>query len=169
MQTARTALLLALALVLPGLGQPRRGPGPAPGRAAAPRAGRALDRLNRMPPEQRRRLLENLPPERRKRVEEQLEQYNRLPPQEREQLREQLERFRHLPPERQEAARRLFRRFNGFPEDRRTLLREEFGYLRELDPADRRGRINSDEFRSKYTLAEQQLLQDYSNLLLPPQ
>lgn len=163
-------VILALAWALPGTGQPRRGPAATsrlPGRPVPRTAGKALDRLNHMTPEQRRRMLQNLPPERRRRIEEQLDRYNSLPPEERESLRQRLDWFRGLPAERQEAARRLFRRFNSFPEDRRALLREEFRSLRELEPADRRARINSDEFRSKYTLAEQQLLQDYSNLLVP--
>ncbi len=173
MRGLHSILLLSLAgcfAVLPAAEQPRR-PGYAPriGRPSAARAGKALDRLNRMTPEQRRRILENLPPDRRKRVEQRLDQFNSLPVQERQKLREQLERFRDLPPERQEAARRLFRKFNSFPEDRRLLLKEEFRVLQELDPAERGERINSDEFRSKYTLAEQQLLQDYSNLISPPE
>ncbi len=81
--------------------------------------------------------------------------------------RKRRRRFRDWPPEQQEAARRLFRRFNIFPEDRRAMLKAEFGVLNELEPADRRARLNSDEFRSRYTLAEQQFLQDYASLLLP--
>ncbi len=165
----RRVLLTALVLAFAGMAQPRRGPARPPVRSPAARPGKALDSLNRMSPEQRRRLLQDLPPERRKRVEEQLERYNNLPANERAHLREQLERFRGLPSERQEAARRLFRRFNNFAEDRRGLLKEEFRTLQELEPADRRARINSDEFRSKYTLAEQQLLQDYAGLILPPE
>ncbi|MEK7407779.1 MAG: DUF3106 domain-containing protein [Acidobacteriota bacterium] len=158
------------AVVCPSLAQSRRAvapPRPPAAKVFGPRAGRVLDRLNRMTPEERRRTLQNLPPDRRQRVEEQLERYNRLPAQEQQRLRLQLDRFRDWPPEQQEAVRRLFRRFNAFPEDRRALLKEEFRALNDLEPADRRARINSDEFRSRYTLAEQQFLQDYASLLLP--
>jgi len=158
-------------LVWPVLGQPRR-PSPAAARrppgAVGPRAGRALDHLSRMPPEQRRRLLEQLPPERRKRVEDQLERYNSLPPEERERLREQLERFRDLPPEQQEAARQVFRRFTTLPEDRRQVLQEEFRRLREMEPSERRARTNSEEFRSRFSSVEQQILRDYVELLPAP-
>jgi hypothetical protein len=121
-----------------------------------------------MTPEQRNRILERLPPERRKQVQERLQQYDQLPPQERETLRRRLEMFAQLPPQQQEAARKLFGRFNKLPEDRRKLVGEEFRQLRLMDDPDRRARINSDEFRSKYTLAEQQLLQDLSSLLAAP-
>lgn len=157
-------------LVWPLWGQPRRPPPAVQGRPgiAGPRAGRALDRLSRMPAEERRRLLEQLPPERRKRVEDQLERYNRLPPEERERLRQQLDRFGDLPPERQEAARRLFRRFTLLPEERRQLVQEEFRRLREMEPSERRARTNSDEFRSRFSSVEQQILRDYIELLPGP-
>ena len=127
-----------------------------------------IDRLDRMSPEERERALSKLPPERRKRVEERLAQFDSLPPAERERLRNRLEMFAQLPPERQAGARRLFARFNLLPQERRQLLLEEFRRLRTLDEAARRARIDSDESRSRFTLAEQQLLEDFSAILVPP-
>jgi hypothetical protein len=121
-----------------------------------------------MTPEERRRMLNRLPPERRKRVEEGLSRFRQLPPSEQERLRNRLERFGELPPEHQAAARRLWARFNQLAEDRKPLVGDEFRALRQLDEADRRSRINSDEFRSRFTLGEQQLLEDFASLLAPP-
>jgi len=163
-------LLGVLVATPPGTAQVRRpGQGPRAVRPPARPPGKTvLDRLEKMTPEERSRVLGKLPPERRKKVEEGLERFHQLPPSEQEQLRNRLERFGQLPPERQVAARRLFARFNQLPEDRRSLVGEEFRLLRQMDETDRRARINSDEFRSRFTLAEQQLLQDFSNLLAPP-
>lgn len=168
---AAVALLAAALMAAPSLEAQVRRPG------AGPRVTRpplrppgktVLDRLEKMTPEQRSRVLSKLPPERRKKVEEGLERFHQLPPSEQDQLRDRLERFGQLPPERQAAARRLFARFNQLPEERRQLLGEEFRVLRQMEDQDRRARINDDEFRSRFTLAEQQLLQDFSNLLVPP-
>lgn len=147
--------------------QPQRAPARRPG-IAAPRPDRALERLSRMSPEQRRRLLERLPPERRQRVEKQLEWYNSLTPDERDRLRQQLERFSDLPAERQDAARKLFRRFLTLSRERQQLLEEEFQRLGALEPAERLARLNSEECRSRYTQFERRLLQDYVDLLEPP-
>ncbi len=156
--------LLAPAVVA----QPRRNPaGPRAGRPARPGPA-IMDRLERMSPEERRRVLDRLPPERRKLVEERLRQYSQLPPEERARLRQRLNRFAQLPTEQQEAARMLYGRFNRLPEDRRKLLAGEFQELRRMDESNRRTRINSEEFRSKYTQAEQQLLQDLSKLTAAP-
>lgn len=157
------ATLLGAVLAADARAQGARG-----SRGAPPPSGRALDRLSRMPPKDRRRVLERLPPERRQQLEERLERYNALPPDERQRLQDQLERFRTLPPERQEAARNLFRRFLSLPEDRRKLLREEFQHLRTLSPAGRQERLDSEEIRKRFSRAERDILEDYVKLLPPP-
>jgi len=163
-------LAVTLASAPAALGQARR-PVPAPKAVRPPKPAPGvtiLERLERMTPEERRRVLNRLPPERRKRVEEGLSRFRQLPPSEQESLRNRLERFGEFPPEHQAAARRLWARFNQLAEDRKPLVGEEFRVLRQLEEGDRRSRINSDEFRSRFTLAEQQLLQDFSGLPTPP-
>ncbi|MGC8794193.1 MAG: DUF3106 domain-containing protein [Bryobacteraceae bacterium] len=161
------ALLIAALELAPwaAWGQPRARPRAGPGPAARP--GGAIERLSRMPPEQRRRLLERLPPERRQRLEQELERYHSLPPEEHEKLQEQLERFRSLPLEQQVATRKLFRRFLELPQDRRQALREEFARLRSLPPPQRRKRVASEEVRKLYNRRERQILEDYVELLPP--
>ncbi len=155
-----TAVLVGFLLLIDGA--PAQPPSGAQG---SPSPGRALDRLSRMPPEQRKRLLEHLPPERRRRLEERLERYNALPPDERRRLLEQLEHFLRLPSEQQDAARRLFRRYTALPEDRRKLLHQEFQALRTLPPAERRARIESPEVRKRYSSMESRILKEYIELL----
>jgi hypothetical protein len=144
----------------PAKPQPLRTPRPRP---------TILDRLEQMTPEQRRRALAQLPPERRKRIEQRLSQYESLSPTEREQLRRQYERFRQLSPEKQEAARQLFRKFNNLPVERRRILRQEARRLNWMDQSERRARVNSPDFRTRYSPEEQRMVQDLVELSREPQ
>ena len=134
-----------------------------------PRSGTGiLERWNRLPLDQRQRLLDRLSSERKRIFRQRLEDYNRLSPETRERLREQAQAFCNLPPERQEGVRRLFHRFSRLPEDRREMLREELRNLKDLPETERRARIASDECRNRYTSLEQQLLRDISRQLAVP-
>jgi hypothetical protein len=124
-----------------------------------------LDRLSDMPVDERSKVLERLPPERRRMAERRLDMYQKLSPEERERLAEGWERFTEKTPAQQAAIRRLFRKFSELPVDRRPMIRQELMNLRQLSGDDRRARINTDEFRNKYSLAEQQLLADLSAAL----
>ncbi len=138
-------------------GMPRLGPGPRwrPG----PRA-QMLERLDRMSPEQRERVLERLPPERRQRVEQQLKQYHNMTPEQRERLQQRYQWFSQLPPERQDAIRKSFQRFQKLPADRQDALRQELQRLNALPEGEREARMNSDDFRSRFDQREQQIIRD---------
>jgi hypothetical protein len=125
----------------------------------------AVDRFNRMSPEERQKALAKLPPERRKRIEDRLNRYNSLTPDQRRELRFRYQAFNQLPPEKQNQARRLFRQFGELPQQRQGPLRQEFESLRAMPDAERRARMNSDEFLNKYDSHEQKLLGDLSGLL----
>jgi hypothetical protein len=122
-----------------------------------------LERWNRMTPEERRQALAKLPPERRRELLQKLQQFRDLPPEQRQQLRERYQTFRQLPPEQQNHARNLFRQFNSLPEDRRPIVRQEYEQLRSMTEAERTARISSEAFRSRFTPAEQQMLQDLAH------
>ena len=128
-----------------------------------------VDKFNRMTPDDRQKALEKLPPERRKKIEDQLNWYNSLTPQQRVQLRSRLQAFNQLPPEKQNQTRRLFRQFGELPQERQEPVLKEFENLRVMPEAERRARINSDEFRNKYNSHEQKILGDLSGLLSPTQ
>lgn len=163
-------VLLGLAGSL--LGQ--RTMGHAPPKAAAsgaPPAGKnrrtVIDRWNRMSPDEQQKALAKLPPDRRKKLEEQLNQYKNLTPEQRRDMRARLQMFNQLPPEKQSQARRVWGQYGKLPQDRQPLLRNEFENLRTMPEAERNARINSDEFRNKYTANEQGILRDFSGLLSP--
>jgi hypothetical protein len=152
------ALAIALAIAPAELSAQR----PKMPRKMTPKARTQLELLQRMSPEERRRLLNNLPPERKRVMEQRLRQLEQMSPAERRQTRRMLDDFESLPPERRQAVRRLFGRFNQMPADRRPVLREEMRSLGQMDDADREARMASDEYKSKYTPAEQEWLADLS-------
>lgn len=167
---AALAAALAAAVLAPLSAAPQPAAGAAAGKRLVPPSPFAIfERFERMTPRQRERMLSQLPEQRRKDFEERLARYQKMPPDERDRLRDQYEMFREMSKESQDALRRAFRRFNNLPLERRQLLRQEYLRLRLMEEPDRRSRVNSDEFRSKYTLAEQQLLDDISKLLPLPQ
>jgi len=95
-----------------------------------------------------------------------LDQYNHLTPDQRRQERLRYQAFnQQFPPDKQNQARRLFRQFGELPPERQGPLRKEFENLRVMPEAERRSRINSDEFRSRYDSHEQKILSDLSGLI----
>ncbi len=147
-----------------------------PGRAAVPKGGAApepannkkanrniVDKWNRMTPQERDKALAKLPRGQRNKIQQQLNRYNNLTPQQ----RRQLQKFNQLPPEKQNQARRLFSQYNEFPRARQETLIQEYENLRAMPEADRKSRLASDEFRSKYNPREQTFLGGLSDLLSP--
>ena len=124
----------------------------------------ALEKWNRMTQAERQRAMAKMPPERRRQLQQKLQQYRNLPPQEKQQLQDRYQAFSQLPPEQQNHARAVFRQFNSLPEDRRPMVRKEFEELRSMPPADQAARMNTESFRSRYTPAEQHMLQDLTRL-----
>lgn len=147
----------AAAPVRPG-GVPRPGP----------MGAKALERLSKMPPAQRERVMSRLPEERRQRLQRQLEQYNNMTPDQRERLHRQVEAFQQLPPERQDAARKAFRRYNNLPPARQDMVRDELQTLRGMSPEERRARMDSDEFRGKFKRHEQKVLEELADIVPQP-
>jgi len=164
-------LLLGLAVCLFGQHPMGHAAPKAAAGSGAPGSGKnkrtIVDKWNRMSPEERQKALAKLPPDRRQKIEEALNQYKNLTPEQRRQLRSRYEMFNQLPPEKQNQARGLFRQFGQMPPGRQNLLRSEFENLRSMPETDRRARLNSDEFRNKYSSDEQRFLGNLSGLLSP--
>lgn len=147
-------LILLAAFVAPANAQGGLRAGPA-----------AIERLRRMPPGQRQKLLERLPPERRQKVERQLHDLDEMSPEERQRLHEHYESFRQLPREKQDALRGAFKRFNMLSTDRREALRKEMSDLRRMHPRERRERWLSGEFNRTYSFEEQQIMRRFGRVL----
>ncbi|MCC6540184.1 MAG: DUF3106 domain-containing protein [Bryobacterales bacterium] len=126
---------------------------------------RRMEALERMTPEQQERFLNSLPPARRAQAQRQLGNWRELSPEERRRAIGSLQEFRELPPERQRRIRGLFAQFNRAPEERRPALRAELRHLRTMSAEDSRARVGSEEFKNKFSPAEQKLLSDLSDAL----
>jgi len=126
---------------------------------------RALERLERMTPEQRSKALANLPPQRRQEIEQKLDEFDRLPPEERMRNLNQLERMNSLPPQRQNQVRRSLRQFQDLPDDRKLLVRQELDRMAAMPDDARRAYMNAEEFRNRYTPNEQQMMQNLAEIL----
>ncbi len=127
-----------------------------------------LDRLERMSPEERRRVLDQLPPGRRAHIEQRLLEYEKLSPAERQRLRRQFRRFRQLPPERQETARRLFLRWRELPPQQRRALGREVARLRLLSDEDRAAVLNGADYRSRFTPDEREMVETLLEIAQEP-
>lgn len=121
---------------------------------------RILDRLSRMSPEKRERLLENLPPARRRIVNRTLERYQAMPPERRAALVERLRQFDAMTPERQAHLRELLRSLEQLPAERRQEIRSEFARIQRMPDEERLDYTASNAFRQKFSDSERELLLD---------
>jgi len=132
-----------------------------------PIARKQLDRIERMTPAERKRFLDGLPEARRREAERRFEQFDRMSAEQKGRLAKGIEQLENMPVDKRLRLRRLYRDFNAIPADRRSVLRGELQSLRKLEPEARAERMNSDEFRNKYSATEQRLLGGLSEVLDP--
>jgi len=125
-----------------------------------------IDEFMRMSPEERQKALNRLPPDQRRRLQERLQRFNQLPPGQQQTLRNMYDRLNQLPPQRQ-AVRRSMNQFSEQPQDRRQAMRQELRSMAPLEPEDREARMASPEFREKFSEKEQGIIRDMSSLLPP--
>jgi hypothetical protein len=159
----RTALLsCGIALLLSVVGVE-------PARCQPPQQTREtpIDRWNRMSPEERERELAKLPPERARLIRQRIRRYNQMNEQEKEGLRDRYEIFSQLPAEKQQIVRQRLGEFRQLPVARRPVVHGEVQHLRSLPDAQREARLNSDEFRSRFSPQEQQIIHDLTEYLQP--
>jgi hypothetical protein len=82
---------------------------------------------------------------------------------------QQYQEFQSLSPEKQNLVTRQIQAVNRLPEDRGPVVRAELQHLRRMSENDRQARMASEEFKNKFSPAEQQMLFDISTSLpLPP-
>ena len=124
--------------------------------------GNPVLRMMAMPPGRREQMLERLPPQQQVRLRQALDNFDRLPPAERSRQLGILNMYANLPPEKQAALTRQIQLFNHLPDDRIAVLRPELVKLHRMPESERSERIASEEFKSKFTPAEQQMLAEIS-------
>ncbi len=160
---ASGTLIVCLAWGAAGVAQARQG---------GPKASKSLknvktpiDEFMRMSPQERQQALNRLPPEQRRRLQERLERFNQLPAAQQQTLRNMYHRLNQLPVERQEVVRRSLNQFSQQSPDRRQAMRQELRSMAPLEAGDREARMASPEFREKFSEQEQGIVRDMSGLL----
>jgi hypothetical protein len=125
----------------------------------------SIDRWNRMSPEERERELAKLPPARARLIRQRIRRYNQMNPDEQQALRERYQTFSQLPPAKQQIIRERLREFRLLPVARLPIVHGEVEQLRLLPEVQRQAFLNSEEFRTKYSPKEQQIIRDLSTFL----
>jgi len=115
-----------------------------------------------MPPERREQMLERLPPQQQVRLRQALENFDKLPPAERSRQLGIINLYANLPPQKQATLTSQIVFFNHLPDDRIAVVRPELVKLHRMSESERSGRMASEEFKSKFTPAEQQALAEIS-------
>lgn len=133
---------------------------PRPAGENGPGSAENLAKLLKLSPEQRNKYLSALPPARRAMIEKRLNDYQKMPEPDRVRALERLRRMQSLPPQKQNQVRASSKKFLELPQPRRGLVNREINQLRPLSDIDRRAMMNTEEFRSKFTPAEQQMIDD---------
>ena len=151
-------LLLLLLLAIPLLAQPHGAP-----------AASLIERLNRMSPAERRKMLDRMPPERREILEQRIGNLNKINPEARERLKRDYEHFQQLPPEKQTELRQTLRQIAELPEDRRKQVRGAVNHLRRQTPEVQQKRIASQGFESRFNEDERKLVKDALAMLPLPE
>jgi hypothetical protein len=122
-------------------------------------------RLLEMTPEQRERALEKFPPDQQARIRQTLEKLDARPPKQKERLIQEYHALVRLPPDKQLLVRRQVQAFNRMPDERKLIVGPELQRLRLLPEEQREARLDSDDFKNKFTPAEQRMMEDVSRYL----
>ncbi|MGO4885184.1 MAG: DUF3106 domain-containing protein [Bryobacteraceae bacterium] len=136
-----------------------------PDKSTSPAFENSIDRWNRMSPEERERELAKLPPARARMIRQRIARYNKMNPEAQQALRERYQTFSQLPPDTQQVVRQRLGEFRHLPMERQTAVHRETVEMRKLPEAQRQARLNSDDFRSRYSPQEQQIIRDLSTYL----
>jgi hypothetical protein len=137
-----------------------------PERLAKPNVADTVDRLTRMPVQDRERALAGLPPGQQKEISKRIDEIDRIDPANREQLLKRYRKFDTLTPQEKDEFRGVLRQIQKLPEHRHEAVTEELDHLSKLSLQDRTRRINSEEFRNRFSPDERQILSNKSSALL---
>lgn len=126
-----------------------------------------LGKLSQMTPEDLEKSLASLPPARREQIEKRIRNFQQLPPAAQKRTLDRLARLNSLPPLRQNEVRRSMTEFNQLPQERKKQLNQEMRRMSAMPEEARRDYAASEEFRNRYSTAEQRMMSDLSELLPP--
>jgi hypothetical protein len=151
--------------------QQRRDSSPPAARTRRPLPPQLQEKLDRLPAEERERVLENnrrfreLPPAQQNLLRRRLQQLQDLSPDQRELIEQRFAIFSNLSSGQQEKARRIYEdAWSKLTVERRRALLGEFRHLRALPPAEQERRLDSDEVQNHFSADERKLLKELTDL-----
>lgn len=124
-----------------------------------------LLQFSRMTPEERERALAAFPPARRAQIEQRIRNFEKLPPAAQMRTLDRLQRLNSLPPQRQREVRQSMKDLQQLPPDRKAVIQQEMRRLTAMPSARREVRMNSDDFRSRYSPEEQRMIGNLAEIL----
>lgn len=124
-----------------------------------------LSKLSSMTPEEREQALSQLPPARRAQIEQRIRNFQKLPAALQERTLDRLERLNSLPAQKQNQVRRSMNQFKDLPEDRKVAINRELRHMSPMPDDERRAYMNTEEFRNRYTPAEQRMMSNLAEVL----
>jgi hypothetical protein len=127
-----------------------------------------FQKLLDMKPEDRDKFLQNLPPPRRQNIEKQLKEFQKMAPAGRTRVLTELEMLRSLPLPKQQQVRRSLKQLSELPEERKALISKELQLMAPMLDEKRREHMNSEEFRNRYSVTEQQMMSNLSEVTPAP-
>jgi hypothetical protein len=148
-----------------------RGGKPAPKAAQPKPANRPTEPFQRildMKPEEREKFLQKVSPERRQNIEKRLREFQKMAPAGRTRVLTELEMLHSLPLEKQQQVRRSLKQLSELPEERKALVSRELQQMAPMPDEQRREHMNSEEFRNRYSVTEQQMMSNLSQVTPPP-
>jgi hypothetical protein len=132
--------------------------GGAPKKTSLPNPDNPIERLLRMPPEQRELAIEKFPAQQQANFRKQFENFDRQTDAQKQRQLEHLDQFWSLPPDKQKLVRTQMNAFKELPEDRREEVKKAYVTLSRLTPEEREVRLARPQFRNRFTNAELQIL-----------
>jgi len=120
-----------------------------------------------MTPEEQERVIEKAPPAEQARLRQAIDRFNLMPSAARARIFQVYQELSSLPPAQQALVTRQMNAFNKLPDQRREAMRDELRLLLRMSAAARESRFDGEEFKSKYSPEEQQMLRDLA-WNLPP-
>ena len=177
-------ILMGAALVLGDQGatdEPRAGTdawGPLPKEGGTPKVapkkipplrnpGSPAARFYRASPEQRERALEKLPVAMQRRIRKELEWFDSLPKDQQAIALKRTERLAALPPDRQHAIMQQLQALNRLDAERRKAVRNALIRLQSVSEDQRKELLARDQFRSRFSPEELQMITELSAVMLP--
>jgi hypothetical protein len=124
-----------------------------------------LGQLSHMTPEERERALAAFPPARRAQIEQRIRNFEKLPPAAQARTLDRLSRLNSLPQQRQNEVRQSMKDLQQLPPERKTAIQQEMRRLTNMPTQRREVRMNSEDFRSRYSPEEQRMIGNLAEIL----